>query len=167
VIRAVVDDIAFVPTDAVLRPTTSALEPTVSSLKNLDVVAGASFREQISVHTELAVGSAVVTDAGELAADMVIHAVVRSVDEPVTEDRVRQALISALQRAGDWEIARIAMPPIGTGAGNLPIEDVARVMTQVLTQAMATATYPREVCIVVDSEEDKALFDAFLKRIPQ
>ncbi len=166
-IRVVVDDIAFVPTDAVLRPTTAALEPTVSSLRHLDDVAGASFREQISTHTELAVGSAVVTDAGDLAADMIIHAVVRSFDEPVTEGRVRLALISALQRAGDWQIARIATPPIGTGAGNLSIEEAARIMVEVLSLAMATATYPKEVCIVVDGEEEKHLFDTYLKRVPQ
>ena len=166
-IRVVVDDIAFVPTDAVLRPTTAALEPTVSSLTYLDDVAGASYREQISTHTELAVGSAVVTDAGNLAADMVIHAVVRSREEPVTESRVRQALISALQRAGDWQIARIATPPIGTGAGNLPIEDAAKIMVEVLSLAMATATYPQEVCIVVDGEEEKVLFDSYIKRLPQ
>jgi O-acetyl-ADP-ribose deacetylase (regulator of RNase III) len=167
VIRVVVDDIAFVPTDAVLRPTTSALDPTVSSLRRLEDAAGDSFRKQISIHTELAVGSAVVTDAGDLPADMVIHAVVRSVDEPVTQGQVRLALTSALQRAQDWEIARIAIPPIGTGPGNLSIEDAARVMVDVLSQAMASATYPREVCIVVDSEEEKDLFDTYLKRVPQ
>lgn len=166
-ISVVVDDIAFVPTDAVLRPTTAALEPTVSFLKHLDEVAGEPFRQQISTHTELAVGSAVVTDAGDLAADMVIHAVVRSANEPVTESRVRQALVSALQRAEDWEIARITSPPIGTGAGNLPIEESARIMVDIISRAMATATYPREVCIVVNGDEEKALFDTYLKRVPQ
>ena len=107
------------------------------------------------------------TDAGELEADMVIHAVVRSVDEPVTESRVRQAIMSALQRAGDWQIARIACPPIGTGAGNLPIEESARIMVDVISRAMATAAYPKEVCIVVDGEEERALFDAYIKRVPQ
>jgi O-acetyl-ADP-ribose deacetylase (regulator of RNase III) len=167
VIRVVVDDIAFVPADAVLRPATATLEPTVSSLRHLDDVAGASFKQQISTQTELAVGSAVVTDAGELAADMVIHAVVRSVAEPVTESRVRQALMSALQRAGDWQIAKITSPPVGTGAGNLPIEESARIMVDVISRAMATAAYPKEVCIVVDGEEDKAVFDACIKRVPQ
>lgn len=158
-----VDDLAFVATDAVLRPTTSALEPTTKSLRSLETVAGASLRKQISTQSELAVGSAVVTDAGDLAADMVIHAVVSSVDEPVTEGSVRQALNSALQRAGDWQIARIATPPIGTGAGNLLIEDAARLMTDVLNRAMPTSVYPHEVCIVVESEEDKALFDFYLR----
>lgn len=166
-IHVVVDDIAFVSTDAVLRPTTAAMEPTASSLRHLEAVAGDAFRDQIATQTELAVGSAVVTDAGNLAADMVIHAVIRSTKEPVTEGRIRQALISALQRAGDWEIARIAIPPIGTGAGNLTVEESAPIMVDVLSKALATAIYPREVCIVVDSQEDKILFDTLLRKIPQ
>ncbi len=163
----VVDDIAFVPSDAVLRPTTAALEPTTRSLVHLETVAGTSFQEMISSNTELAVGSAVVTDAGDLSADLVIHAVIRSVNEPVTKSIVRLALVSALQRAGDWEIAKIATPPIGIGAGNLTLDEAACTMIEVLKQAMATAIYPKEVCIVVESEDDKALFDTYLRRIPQ
>jgi hypothetical protein len=40
-------------------------------------------------------------------------------------------------------------------------------MVEVLSLAMATATYPKEVCIVVDGEEEKHLFDTYLKRVPQ
>lgn len=159
-----VDDLAFVSSDAVLRPTSAALEPISKSLRNLETVAGSSIQKHISTHTELAVGSAVVTDAGDLAADLLIHAVIRSVDEPVTEGLVRQAMHSALQRAGDWHIVSLATPPIGTGPGNLLIEDAARIMIDVLSQAMPTSAYPREVCIVVDNEEDKALFETYLRR---
>ena len=116
------------------------------------------------MHTELAVGSAVVTDAGDLSADMVIHAVVRSSETPVTGASVRQALISALQRASDWEIARLATPPIGTGAGNLLMEEAARIMVDVLVQAMSSTAFPRDVYVVVESEEDKALFETYLQR---
>ena len=163
-IRVVVDDIAFVSTDAVLRPTTAELEPTTGSLRHLERVAGEFFRSQIPMHTELAVGSAVVTDAGDLSADMVIHAVVRSSETPVTGASVRQALISALQRASDWEIARLATPPIGTGAGNLLMEEAARIMVDVLVQAMSSTAFPRDVYVVVESEEDKALFETYLQR---
>lgn len=47
------------------------------------------------------------------------------------------------------------------------MEDAARIMVDVLGQAMATAEFPQEVCIVVDREEDRAVFEAYLKRLPQ
>jgi O-acetyl-ADP-ribose deacetylase (regulator of RNase III) len=167
VILVVVDDLAFVTTDAVIRPTTSTLDPLSPSLKRLEQVGGPTFWDQLTVQHELAVGSAVVTDAGGLAADLVIHAVICSANEPVTSGQVRQALISALQRAGDWQLRRIAVPPMGTGAGNLELDDAARIMVEVLGPGMATATFPQEVCIVVDSDDDKAVFDAYLRRLPQ
>ena len=61
----------------------------------------------------------------------------------------------------------MAVPPIGIGAGNLSLEEAARVMVEVLGQTMAAATYPHEVCIVVDREEDRAVFDAYLRKMPQ
>jgi O-acetyl-ADP-ribose deacetylase (regulator of RNase III) len=167
VIRVVVDDLAFVEADAVVRPTTATLDPLSPSLKRLEQVGGPAFLSQLVVQDELAVGSAVVTGAGELCSDFVVHAVISSAVEPVTPGHVRQALISALQRAGDWQLQRLAVPPIGTGAGNLDLEDAARIMVDVLGQAMATAEFPQEVCIVVDREEDRAVFEAYLKRLPQ
>lgn len=166
-IRVVVDDLAFVAADAVIRPTTAALEPTSASLRRLEQVGGPGFWNQLTTNEELAVGSAVVTAAGDLAADFVVHAVICSTDQPVTAQYVRLALTSALQRVGDWELGSVAVPPLGTGAGNLELEDVAHLMVDVLGRALTSARYPKEVYIVVDKEEDRAIFETFLKRLPQ
>ncbi len=166
-IRVVVDDLAFVSADAVIRPTTATMEPLSSSLRRLEKVGGPSFWNQLSIHDDLAVGSAVVTGAGDLAADLVIHAVICSTEEPVSPQHVRGALISALQRADDWQIRRLALPPIGTGAGNLQLEDVAQLTVDILGKAMATANYPKEISIVVEKDEDMAIFEAYLRKLPQ
>ncbi len=166
-IRVVVDDIAFVQADAVIRPATTTLEPTSSALRHLEQVGGAGLQRQSQVQQALAVGAAVVTGAGELPTEFVIHAVIRSVNEPVTEAGIRRALTSALQRAVDWQFARVTVPPLGTGAGNLSVDDAARVMVDVLSQHAAVAAYPTDVAIVVETEEDKHVFDALLRRLPQ
>jgi O-acetyl-ADP-ribose deacetylase (regulator of RNase III) len=93
--------------------------------------------------------------------------VIRSVTEPVSAAGVRRALTSALQRAVDWHLERVTVPPLGTGAGNLEVEDAARIMVDVLSQHTAVAPYPTDVAIVVESEEDKRVFDALLRRLPQ
>lgn len=166
-IRVAVDDIAFVQADAVIRPATTKLEPTSSALQHLEQVGGESLQRQSQVQQALAVGAAVVTGGGELPTEFVIHAVVRSVQEPVSRDGVRRALISALQRAVDWQFARVTLPPLGTGAGNLSVEDAAQVMVEVLGRHTAVAPYPTEIIIVVDTEQDKQVFDALLRRLPQ
>lgn len=163
-IRVVVDDLAFVAVDAVVRPSTAALEPTAASLRRLEHVGGPAFWEQLTLQKELDVGAAVVTGGGDLAAEFVIHAVVQSAEKPVTASGVRLALKSTLQRAAAWQLARVAMPPLGTGAGNLSIDDAARLMIEVLQTELPSATYPEEVCIVVETEDDRGIFEAYLER---
>jgi O-acetyl-ADP-ribose deacetylase (regulator of RNase III) len=167
VIRVVVDDIAFVEADAVIRPATATLEPTSAALRHLEQVGGPDWARQLKVHEALAVGSAVVTGAGALPAEFVIHAVIRSPTEPVSPAGIRRALTSALQRAVDWQLKRVTVPPLGTGAGNLSIEEAARIMVDVLAQHTAVAAYPAEVEIVVERAEDGAVFEALLRRLPQ
>jgi O-acetyl-ADP-ribose deacetylase (regulator of RNase III) len=167
VISVVVDDIAFVEADAVVRPATDTLEPTSSALRHLEQVGGPGFQQQLQVQHELAVGAAVVTAGGDLPSEFVIHAVIRSVQEPVSALSVRRALTSALQRAVDWELKRVAVPPLGTGAGNLTVDDAATVMIDVLSHHLAVNDYPSDVRIVVETEDDKRLFDALLRRLPQ
>jgi O-acetyl-ADP-ribose deacetylase (regulator of RNase III) len=167
VIRVVVDDIAFVPADAVIRPATATLEPTSSALRHLEQVGGPSLQRQSQVQQSLAVGAAVVTGGGELPTEFVIHAVIRSVTEAISPAGIRRALTSALQRAVDWHFARVTLPPLGTGAGNLSVEDAAQVMVEVLGRHLAVASYPSDVTIVVESEQDKQVFDGLLRRLPQ
>jgi len=163
VISVVVDDLAFVPADAVVRPTTALLEPVAPGLRRLEQLAGDDFLKQLDVPIRLGVGAAVVTNAGELEAEFMIHAVIWSEDEPVTPNGLRQAIVSVLQRAADWGLARITMPVLGTGPGALPLEDAARVMADVLAAYLPGATYPEEVCIVVESEEDREVVQALVR----
>ncbi|HXV85971.1 MAG TPA: macro domain-containing protein [Gemmatimonadales bacterium] len=163
-IRVVVDDIAFVQADAVVRPATETLEPTSSALRHLEQVAGAGLQERIRVQQPLGVGAAVVTAAGDLPTEFVIHAVITGRRDPVSRQSVQRALTSALQRAVDWELARLTVPPLGTGAGNLSVEDAAEVMCEVLTRHMATTSFPTDVQIVVETEVEKLVFEGYLRR---
>jgi O-acetyl-ADP-ribose deacetylase (regulator of RNase III) len=164
VIRVVVDDLAFVTADAVVRPATALLEPTTPSLRRLEQVGGAAFWEQARTERELAVGSAVVTGGGSLTAELVIHAIIRSATEPVSRDSVRRALTAVLQRAADWQLAHLGMPLLGTGAGNLTLEDAADVMGAVLTAVPGPTGYPREVTIVVENDQERQVVESYIRK---
>jgi O-acetyl-ADP-ribose deacetylase (regulator of RNase III) len=64
----------------------------------------------------------------------------------------------------DWGLARVTVPPLGTGAGNLAAEDAAQVMCEVLARHVAAAAFPSEVQIVVESDEERQMFEAALRR---
>jgi O-acetyl-ADP-ribose deacetylase (regulator of RNase III) len=163
VIRVVVDDLASVPADAVVRPTTAALEPLTPELRRLEKVGGPAFWKQLHVEKPLEVGVAVVTGAGDLAAEFVIHAVIQSAEEPVSRDGVRHVLRSVVQRAIDWQLATLTMPLMGTGPGGLSHEDAAGLMVDALAGDLRHATYPTDVCIVVETEEDREVVEALIR----
>lgn len=162
-IRVVVDDLAFVAADAIVRPATVTLQSTTPALRRLEQVGGPEFWRHFHLNQPLAVGAAVVTGGGALPAEFVIHAVVMNETDPVSPTGVRRALQSALERAADWHLARLTIPPLGVGAGQLAMEDAARLMVEVLRGGLTDAGHPSEVCIVVETESDRELFEALLE----
>jgi O-acetyl-ADP-ribose deacetylase len=162
VIRVRVDDLAFFTGDAIARPVNASLGATTPLVRRLEKAAGEALARQLMPNEPLAVGSAVVTGAGALEAELLIHAVVSSDTEAATTSSVRRATVSALQRAVDFQVAHLAMAPFGLGAGNLDIEDSAAVMLEVLAAHLAAARFPREVTIVVETADEEAAFAARL-----
>ena len=164
-IRVVVDDLAFRSADAIVRPATTRLDPTTPAVRRLEAVGGAEFSSHLRLQKDLPVGAAVVTaGGGDLPAGFVIHAIIRSDTEPVTRDGVARAWRSALQQVQEWEFATVTVPPIGTGAGNLTIEDAAEIMVPILKVHLGSATFPSEVSFVVETAAEHDAFEAVLRR---
>ncbi len=164
-IEVVVEDLAFLPVDAVLRPASDALDPVASVSSRLDQLAGPAFAEERRVQSAMEVGSAVVTGAGELSAQFVIHTVIRGERSNVTTDSVRRALTSAWQRAAAWGLERIAGPPIGAGAGQLGLADAAELMAQTFEAHCRSGRPPTSLLIVVDRDDDREIIEAAIRRV--
>ena len=149
---------------AIIRPVSAEWTAVTPAMRRLELAAGAQLEEQCNRLGELPVGSAVITTAGALPAQFIVHAVVRAVDEPVSKAGVRRALQNALRRVGEWGIESVAIAPMGTGAGNLDAEESAQVMFSVLTEAQADRALPAHIEIVVDSEYEASAFARQLAR---
>lgn len=164
-IRVVVDDVGFLAADAIVRPATTRLDPTAAALRRLETMGGAEFQGRLRLTRDLPVGAAVVTAAGgDLPAEFVIHTVIRSETEPVSRGSVTRAWRAALQQAQEWEFGHLSVPPIGTGAGNLTIEDAAEIMATVLHAHLENSAFPADVSFVVETPQDHEVFEAALKR---
>ncbi len=159
----VVDELASIEADAVVRPATDTLDPTSAALRQLERIGGSRFQQQIQTQTPLVVGAATVTGAGDLPAEFVIHAVIRSESEPVSRSGVKRALVSVFQQAVAWQFHALALPPVGIGPGNLPLEDAAEILCDVLHSHLQAQAFPSEVTIVVETDEDKTVFDHLLR----
>lgn len=146
------DDLAFFEGDAIVRPVNSMLEATTPVMRRLEKAAGPGFPALVRLQEPLPVGAAVVTGAGDLPVELLVHGVVASPEERVTRATVRLALMSAMQRSVAFEIKRVAVAPFGLGAGNLDVDTSADVMISVLTEHVRRSAFPTSVVIIVENE---------------
>jgi len=164
-IAVAIDDLAFVAADAVARPVNAELRAMTPVIRRLEQAAGDGLLRQLHVHEPLAVGSAVVTPAGAVQADLMIHAVVSTETERVSRDGVRRATTSALQRAHDFGIAHLAIAPFGLGAGNLDVEDAAQTMVAAIRAQVESRKAPEGITIIVENDLELEAFRAAVDRV--
>lgn len=157
-------DLAAAAVDAVLRPVTAEWTAPNPAMRRLELAAGPDVEARCRDLGDLPVGSAVVTPAGDLAATYLIHVVIRSWDQPSSPGVVQRALRNGLRRVGEWGVRTLALPPLGTGAGNLDAEESADLMVPILVEYLRTASPAPHVEIVVDSEYEHDAFTGALRR---
>ena len=157
-IRGVVGDLASAQADAIARPATTRLEPLTPALQRLDAAAGPRFVEQRRVRHELPAGASVVTAAGDLPVEFVVHLVLGSAEDSVTTDTLRRAMDAALFQCMQWRIETLAMPI--PSAGNLAPEGALTVVLDALREHMRNATHPANVLVVTATDAERDLVTA-------
>jgi O-acetyl-ADP-ribose deacetylase (regulator of RNase III) len=144
--------------EAFLRSIGSDLEALTGRDRRLALEAGAGALAPLRAMEDLPVGGAVVTPAGGLPAAFLIHVVLRSAEEPVSDQGVRRAFLNGLRQAAEWGIGTLASAPLGTGAGNLEAEDSARVMMEVLREHRLSHLLPADLLVVASSAYEEDVF---------
>ncbi len=112
------------------------------------------------------VGEAVVTGAGKLDVDYVIHAVVMGQDLKTSEKMIREATQRALMRCDELKIERIAFPALGTGAGSIPYDACALAMLEEIFYYIEEEdTSLKEIAIYLYDDDALRSFGQVLERL--
>lgn len=109
-------------------------------------------------------GEAIVTEAGSLKADYIIHTngpKFREIDE---EDKLFKATSSALIRAEEKGVKKLALPPIGAGLYQVPMDLCARVMVEAVTKHLGGDTCLEEVLFVAPDPREYGPFKAAIEK---
>ena len=109
-------------------------------------------------------GEAVVTEAGILKADWIIHANGPKFREEDEEAKLKKTVESILARAEEKGIKRLAFPPIGTGLYQVPLDLCTRVMVDTISQHLANGSTLDEVLIVAPDNRE---FNPFKAKIEE
>jgi len=158
VIRVAQENLADLAVDAVIRAVRSDLSPVNAASRDLLIVAGEEVRDRLHKDGALPVGGAVLTPAGELSSDFLIHVVVMSEEEPQTSATIQKALENGLRRASDWSLDSLAVPAVGIGVGLIEPEAAARALVGILSDHLDEGRPPLDLTIVVSSEYESDLF---------
>ena len=105
-------------------------------------------------------GEAVVTQAGILKAEYIIHVNGPKFREEDEKIKLERAVTSALARAEEKGIKQIAFPPIGTGMYQVPLDLCADVMVDTISRHLANGSGLDEVLIVVQDPREIPPFEA-------
>lgn len=157
-------ELETVPAAAIVRPVSADFAPVTPAMRRFDLAAGDAVAEQCRLLGEIPIGSAVITAAGALDAELIVHVAVRSATENATRPVVRQGFINALRRVAEWEAAAVAVAPLGTGAGNLDAETAADIMLTVLAERVREGGGPERVILVVEDAYQDAAFAGAVAR---
>ena len=158
------EDLVTADVDCILRSVGSNLAPLTAIGREVGAAAGEGLLARVDQIGDLPVGGAVITPAGNLSASFIVHVALQSHEEPVSAGSVRKGLLNGLRHTCRMDIETLALPPLGTGAGNLDAETSADVMFEVIRGHMETEEYPREVTVMVATEYELQAFTSQLEK---
>jgi O-acetyl-ADP-ribose deacetylase (regulator of RNase III) len=119
---------------------------------------GMSIQEELKPYGTISTGEAVITSAGELNSQFIIHAVGPRFQETDSEYKLRTTMQNALKLAKEKGIRKIAFPPMGIGFYGISLDLCTSVMLETIGTHLSEDTSIKEVVIcVLDNRE----FNAF------
>jgi O-acetyl-ADP-ribose deacetylase (regulator of RNase III) len=130
-------DICDLEVDAIVSPASVALWMSTGVAGAIKQTGGDAIEFAAIRQGPAALGTAVVTHAGTLAARLVIHAVSLDRDRRTSGQIIESATRSAMARAREFEVTSLAFPALGTGVGGFPLDEAARVVVGTVREELA------------------------------
>ncbi len=151
-------DICDLEVDAIVNPANPSLWMSTGVGGALKRAGGDEIEFAAVRQGPVAVGDAVVTHGGHLAAPLVIHAVSLDRDRRTSADAIERAVRNAMARSREQRVTSLAIPALGTGVGGFPLDDAARVTVATVRDELRE---PGPIGLVVFALRGAAAYRAF------
>jgi O-acetyl-ADP-ribose deacetylase (regulator of RNase III) len=112
-------------------------------------------------------GGAVITEAGNLKAKYVIHAVGPRMGEGNEDQKLRNATLNSLKLADQNNIKSISFPAISTGIFGYPTDRCAEIMLNTIIEYIQESTDLEKIVFCLFGKEKYIIFEKRLKQIIQ
>ena len=115
---------------------------------------GPSIQKELDEAGPLSTGEVVVTEAGRLKANRIVHAVGPRFQEEDIEGKLRATVTNCLKAADEKGITKLAMPAMGAGFYGIPLPVCAGTMIETIRSYLEGSTGIKELILcVLDSRE--------------
>ncbi|HDL03171.1 MAG: O-acetyl-ADP-ribose deacetylase [Candidatus Zixiibacteriota bacterium] len=122
----------------------------------ISVRGGPSIQQELDNLGPVETTAAVISSAGELKADYIIHAVGPKFQEEDLEEKLRTTVLNALKAADQKGIKAVAFPAMGAGFYGVPLEISAAVTLGIIIDYLSGETGIEDTAIcLLDSREFK------------
>jgi O-acetyl-ADP-ribose deacetylase (regulator of RNase III) len=125
---------------------------------------GVAIQKELDAIGAVPTCEAVVTKAGLLKAQWIIHTNGPKFREPDEEGKLRRALEAVLARAEEKDVKRLAISPIGTGLYQVPIDLCARVTMETVDRHLQNGSGLEEVVLVARDAREWEPFRAAIEK---
>jgi len=128
---------------------------------------GPSIQEECNKIGPISVGEAVITEAGNLKAEYVIHAVGPVYGEGNEDTKLANATLNSLRIADEKKIKSIAFPAISTGIFRFPLKRCSEIMIKVAMDFLKNEEneYPKEITYCLYGQEAFSVFQSTLEEL--
>jgi O-acetyl-ADP-ribose deacetylase (regulator of RNase III) len=157
-------DITDLDVDVIVNAANEHLQLGAGVAGAIRTKGGPSIQEECNRIGGTAVGTAVMTGAGNLKARRVIHAVGPRMGEGDEDKKLASAVRSALALADRRGLKSIALPAISTGVFGFPLDRAARIMLTEIQRFLQGGTKLERVVLCLWGDEAFGTYKRELRR---
>jgi O-acetyl-ADP-ribose deacetylase (regulator of RNase III) len=157
-------DICDLEVDAIVSPATTSLWMSTGTAAEIKRAGGEAIEFAAVRQAPAALGDAVVTPAGRLAARVVIHAVSLERGRRTSGPAIDRAARSAMARVRELGLSSVAFPALGTGIGGFPLAEAAGIAVAAIRDELEGSP---QVEHVVFALRGAAAYQAFARALAE
>ncbi|MEP6985442.1 MAG: macro domain-containing protein [Chloroflexota bacterium] len=159
-IQLVQEDILSLAVTAIVNST----DPNLHLNPTWLLRAGIKLQEAVNAIGWCDIGDAVITDAGDLPFQKIIHAVGPRWGEGSERGKLANATLACLRLAEEHHLRSLALPAISAGVLGYPLENCARtIITQIIDYTFENPRFLKLVIICLDNLTAMTVFQNELK----
>jgi O-acetyl-ADP-ribose deacetylase (regulator of RNase III) len=125
----------------------------------ISIRGGPSVQEELKQIGSIGITEVVVTAAGDMKANHIIHAVGPKFQEEGLEDKLRKTIVNALRAAEEKGITAIAFPPMGAGFYGVPLSTSAEITLSTIMEYLKGETKVTDVAVVLMDNREYQPFE--------